>query len=158
MAELHQDAALVEFLIGTWTGTGRGEYPTIEPFEYAETVSFGHIGKPFLRYDQKTRRLDGVDAGMPLHGESGFLRASGKNVEFVIAQPTGIVEIHDGIVDGSKLRLTCRLVGGTDTAVEVSNVERRIWVEGDVLAYELWMTAVGQPHQFHLEAQLTRQE
>jgi len=157
MPSLHEDVEALAFLIGTWVGTGRGDYPTIDPFEYAETVTVGHIGKPFLRYDQSTRRLDGADAGVPLHGEAGFLRANGETIELVIAQPTGIVEIHDGTVDGTKLSLMCRLVAGTDSAVEVSKVERRIEVVDDTLTYELWMTAVGQPHQFHLEASLSRQ-
>lgn len=157
MSDLHRDLQQLAFLVGTWTGTGRGDYPTIEPFQYAETISFSHIGKPFLRYDQRTHRLDGPDAGTPLHAEAGFLRATADTVELVIAQPTGIVEIHEGVVDGSSLQLECRFVRGTASAVEVSAVERILSVDGDDLTYELWMTAVGQPHQFHLAAELTRQ-
>lgn len=157
MPDLHEDLRPVEFLLGTWTGTGRGDYPTIDPFEYAETVSFTHIGKPFLHYAQRTHRLDGPEAGTPLHSEAGFLRAVPDGIELVIAQPTGIVEIHTGTVEGTSLRLECLYVRGTPTAVEVSAVERIVSVDGDDLNYELWMTAVGQPHQFHLAAALTRQ-
>ena len=51
----HPDLASIDWLLGTWRGRGSGFYPTIEPFEYVEEVVFGHGGKPFLTYSQKTR-------------------------------------------------------------------------------------------------------
>ena len=47
---LHADVALLAPLLGVWEGRGQGEYPTIDAFEYVESVTFAHIGKPFVSY------------------------------------------------------------------------------------------------------------
>ena len=35
---LHPDLNPLAWMIGTWRGKGRGEYPNIEPFEFAQEV------------------------------------------------------------------------------------------------------------------------
>lgn len=155
MSRAHADLAPLAFLIGTWKGQGTGRYPTIEPFDYVEEAVFTPgPGKPFIAYRQLTRRAGG---GEPLHSESGYIRPGGPGrVELVIAQPTGIVEVHTGDTDGQRVCFRSRDVGLSPTAVEVSHVERRIEVDGDVMRYRLWMAAVDQSLQVHLEAELTR--
>ncbi len=155
----HPDIASLEFLVGTWEGTGVGIYPTIDDFSYREEISFvAPPGKPFLHYSQKTWRAgDHPDAGTPLHTECGYVRpVEGGGAELVIAQPSGVVEVHTGTVDGSTISFTSDLVARTRTAKDVASVERTITVDGDELGYELWMGAVGQPHQLHLKATLHR--
>jgi hypothetical protein len=156
---IHPDVTPLEFLIGMWEGSGVGIYPTIGDFSYTEEISFtAPPAKPFLHYSQRTWRAEGhPEAGTPLHTECGYVRpVEGGGAELVIAQPSGIVEVHSGTVDGTSVSFTSDVIARTRTAKEVNSVDRRIIVDGDELRYEMWMGAVGQPHQLHLTATLTR--
>ncbi len=164
---LHEAAKPLAFLLGTWRGTGKGSYPTIESFTYNEEITFSHVGKPFLAYGQKTRH---AETGAPLHAESGYWRpvgftpgASTFAIEVVMAHPTGILESMAGTftaasggAEGGVLDLRCKPVARTDTAVEVAETTRRFEVDGDQLEYRMSMAAVGQPLTHHLAANLTR--
>lgn len=150
---VHPALAGLEFLLGRWRGSGRGEYPTIDSFTYREEVEFTHAGKPFLVYHQRTWD----QAGAPLHTEVGYLRPIGTDTaELVIAQPTGVTEIHTGDVAGTSLRLTAAQIGLSPTAKSVTAVTRQLEVAGNELTYRLEMAAVGQELQLHLEATLRR--
>lgn len=155
---LHDAIRALAPLLGTWEGTGRGEYPTITSFDYIESISFGHVGKPFLAYQQRTRA---ADDGRPLHAEAGYWRApSPSTVELIIAHPTGINEIDQGSLtaDGGSLTidLASTSVGLSGTAKRVDAVERTFQIRGDVLDYTVRMAAVGQALQHHLAATLHR--
>ena len=154
--ELHPDCAPLAFLLGTWKGQGEGEYPTIDSFRYNEEVTFGHVGKPFLVYGQKT---SDAETGEPLHAEAGYLRAvGGDRIELVLVQPSGIIEMHSGMVDGTELQLALDAVHTTATAKSVTDVVRRMSATSeDVLSYTISMAAVGEPLTHHLAAELHRQ-
>ena len=156
MQALHPALVPLEFLIGVWRGSGRGCYPTIEPFEYVEEATYTPgPGKPFIIYRQRTRRAGGE--GEPLHSEIGYIRPAAEGeAELVIAQPTGIVEVHTGDVQDQRLDFRTNVVGRSGTAVEVSQVARQLEVDGDAMRYRLQMAAVGQPMQVHLQAELAR--
>ena len=149
---IHPDVEHLGFLLGTWSGEGQGEYPTISPFGFRETVTFTHIGKPFVAYAQRTFA---TDDGRPLHAETGYLRTPRPGwVELVVAHPTGVVEVEEGPFNGSSMRLRSIVVAGTGTAKEVTAIERDLDFEPGVITYSLRMAAVGQPLLHHLEARL----
>ena len=157
MTDLNPAIAILAPLLGTWSGRGSGDYPTIDDFGYLEEVTFAHVGKPFLSYTQRTRSEDGA----PMHAECGYLRVpSPGRAELVLAQPSGVTEIDEGTVtaDGGVLVITLAstTVGLTSTAKEVLSVERSIRVDGDELTYTLLMGAMGLPLQHHLTATLHR--
>ena len=152
--ELNPALAPVAFLLGTWRGEGEGQYPTIKPFRYREEIRFTHNGKAFLIYSQRT---EAMDTGQPLHGESGYLRSVGDGrVEFVIAQPIGFAEISLGRVDGQRIDVESQTVARTPTAKAVTSISRSIWLEGDILHYELKMGMEGVPLARHLVASFRR--
>jgi hypothetical protein len=158
VVDLHPDVAVLAPLLGTWAGQGAGTYPTTQPFGYFEEVVFGHVGKPFLSYSQRTKASDD---GRPLHAESGYVRVpSPGRVELVVAHPTGITEIGEGTlaVSGTtiEMQLDATAIGRTASAKDVTALSRSIRVDGDELTYTLRLGAVGHPLQHHLAATLNR--
>ena len=155
---LHPDVEALAFLLGMWSGHGHGEYPTIDAFDYEETVEFSHVGKPFLAYSQKTRSV--VD-GKPLHGEAGYLRVPRPgSVELIVAHPNGITEIEAGtyaLTGGLiEVELSSTAIGLAPSAKEVTALGRSLRIDGDELSYTLRMGGMGQPLQDHLVAVLHR--
>lgn len=157
--ELHPDLTELAPLLGTWSGRGAGKYPTIQPFDYLEEVTFAHVGKPFLAYAQKTRA---AADNKPLHAETGYLRVPQPgHLELVLAHPSGITEIEVGTYtvtgDVIEMQMSTTSVGLTPTAKEVTGLGRSFRIDGDELSYAVQMGAVGQPLQDHLAAVLHRQ-
>lgn len=153
---MHPDVEPIAFLLGTWRGEGHGVYPTIASFDYGEEIRFGAVpGKPFLTYQQRTWALDDQ---RPLHAEAGYWRPKPDGrLEVVMAHPTGIAEIEEGMIAGETISLVATSIGRATTAKEVTDLTRRFeLVGGDVLRYEVQLAAVGQPLQGHLTAELKR--
>ncbi len=161
--ELHPDLTLLGPLLGTWAGPGSGSYPTIEPFAYNEEITFGHVGKPFLAYGQKTRD---ATSGLPLHAEAGYWRPAGPGrLEVVLSHPSGLLELQLGTIEasgdggGAVIELRSSAVVGTPTAKSVTEVHRRFELsdDGQVISYNVSMAAMGQPLTHHLHAELRKQ-
>ncbi|HVL88630.1 MAG TPA: FABP family protein [Actinomycetota bacterium] len=151
---LHPDCEPLAFLLGTWSGEGRGHYPTIKPFAYGEEVRFWHVGKPFLAYSQRTWALDD---SRPLHTEAGYWRPKPEGrIEIVLVHPTGITEIQEGTMDGGVIAVRSTQIGLASTAKDVTALSRVFRVESGTLTYDLEMAAVGLPLQHHLNATLER--
>lgn len=159
---MHPDLLPLSFLAGSWRGTGEGRYPSVTPFTYAEHITVNALAKPVLAYVQRT---SDASTGEPLHAETGYVRLPDPaRPELVIAQPTGIVEVHDGTleqVEGRhRLTFSSTAVAMTPTAAshQVTSVVRTIEVAGDALTYTVAMAAAGHPLQVHLQAALQRED
>ena len=164
---LHERLEPLAFLLGTWRGTGVGGYPTIEGFRYEQELAFSHDGRPFLQYAARSWIID--DDGnrlRPSASEVGWWRpgAGPREVEVMLAQHTGIVEVYLGEATFSKVELATDVVARTSTAKDVTGLRRLYGLvpaesgEGRDLAYAIDLAAVGQPLQAHLSARLAKIE
>jgi hypothetical protein len=142
------------FLLGEWRGSGRGEWPTTEPFRYEEEMAFTHVGEPWLQYAQ---RAFGPGDGVTIHAEVGFWRPlEDGTLDVVLAHPLGVAEVTEGAVDGRAVRLLSSVVARGRHGEAVRHLERRIDVEGDVLRYELLMETDTVSLRRHLSGELRR--
>lgn len=149
--------------LGLWRGRGRGGYPTIDDFDYAQEIRISHDGRPFLAYEARAWLLDEQSRAVrPAGREVGWWRpvqAQGRptgELEALITTPTGVMELHVGRVEGSKVELGTDAVMRTATAKEVTAGRRLYGIVEGALLYVQELAAVGQPLAPHLSARLTR--
>ena len=151
---------ILHLLIGEWSGTGRGEFPTIEPFEYRETLLFSSDGRLFLHFEQKAKRRNvGQTEYVPSHWESGFIRPlPNGEVELISAQTGGRLERLTGSLEQTETEIILRLRStGFLNDPRMLETSRTMILKRDTLHYtqDMHTTAVPQPAQ-HLEARLKR--
>lgn len=158
--DLHPDLERSAWLLGTWHGNGRGDYPTIDAFAYEQEVVFAHDGRPFLHYFSRAWITDDEgDRVRPGALETGFLRPGAEGaVELLLAHPTGYAEMwygEHGEADGRPtLTLATDAVIRTVTAKEYTAGQRLYGlVDGDLM-YAYDMAAQGQELQSHLWGRL----
>ena len=155
---LHPELMPLAWLVGTWRGKGRGEYPNIEGFQFAQEVSFNHDGRAFLNYFSRSWIIDENDEIIrPAASEVGFWRIKEKNVlEVLLAHNTGIAEGWVGLVQGAKIQLAMDQGYSSPTAKIVTAGSRLYGlVEGELFtSYD--MAAQGQTLQAHLWSSLER--
>ena len=149
--------------IGQWRGRGRGGYPTVEDFDYAQELRISHDGRPFLFYESRAWLLDDESQPVRQSGrEVGWWRpvlADGRptdDVEALMASPTGIMEIYLGRVTGTRLELATDAVVRTATAKEVTGGHRLFGIVDGALLYAQEMAAMGHRLSPHLSARLIR--
>ena len=105
------DIAPLEFLVGTWRGRGRGDYPTIDGFDYVEEISFSTMPKPFLAYQQRTKRADDG------HGLEWRI-----NIAAIAANIDDIIDFPTSQANQAYEAPTLFLLGGTSKYVQSSHM------------------------------------
>ena len=157
-SDLHPDLMPVVWLLGNWHGNGQGDYPTIEPYTYEQDVIFAHDTRPFLHYFSRTWLTDEAGERIgPGALETGFLRVvDGKQLELVLAHPTGYAEVWYGEVEGPRVTLATDLVARTSSAKEYTAGQRMYGLVVGDLMYAIDQAAEGQEMQSNLWGRLQR--
>ena len=161
LPDLHERLEHLAFLVGTWRGLGVVGYPTIEEQRYEQEIVFAHDGRPFLEYSSRTWLLDAEGERLQQSArEAGWWRPGKepRDVEVLLAHPSGIVEVYVGEVVFRKVELRTDVVARTETAKPVNALHRLYGIVEDDLAYAIDMAAVEQGLQPHLSARLSRVE
>lgn len=132
---------VLSLLEGTWTGEGRGEYPTVRSFDYRETLMFTRRDEKSLAYDQRTdKRYDGQTDWLVSHWERGFLRTLESGELELISAQIGRSEVLIGTVEMlgalTRIRFTSKTVMNDPRMISSA---RTFELEGDNLHYEMAM-------------------
>ena len=156
---LHEDLYPLAWLVGSWRGKGRGEYPTIEPFQYAHEVTFNHDGRNFLNYYSRSWIIDdNNEIVKQFESETGFWRPKPNNVlEIVIAHSSGMAEGWVGVHSGPKIQLAMDQ-GYSSPSTDIVTAGSRLYglVEGE-LFYAYDKASDGHTLQAYLWSTLERQ-
>ncbi|WBB94444.1 FABP family protein [Verrucosispora sp. WMMC514] len=149
--------------IGVWRGRGRGGFPTIEDFDFAQEIRISHDGRPFLHYESRAWLLDEQSRPVrPAGREVGWWRPvldgdrATDELEALLTTPTGVMELHLGRRKGTQVEFVTDAVVRTSTAKEVTAGHRLFGIVEGALLYAQDMAAVGQPLSPHLSARLIR--
>jgi hypothetical protein len=149
--------------IGVWRGRGRGGYPSIEDFDYAQEIRISHDGRPFLFYESRAWILDEQSRPLrPSGREIGWWRPvmaddrPTDEIEALMMSPTGIMELYLGKVTGTRVEMATDAVMRTATAKEVTAGHRLFGIVEGALLYAQEMAAVGHGLSPHLSARLIR--
>ena len=155
---LHPDLMPLAWLVGTWRGKGRGEYPNVPGFQYAQEVSFNHDGRPFLNYFSRSWIIDENDEIIrPAASEVGFWRIKENNVlEVILAHNTGIAEGWVGVVQGAKIQLVMDQGYSAPSAKIVTAGVRLYGLVAGELFFAYDMAAEGKELQAHIWSSLPR--
>ena len=147
----------LHFLLGTWSGIGNGQFPTIKSFTYSENLAFNFDGvNDLIHYEQRTWL---APDNTPSHWESGFIKpVEGEEDIFEISnsQDSGRVEVLRGEYtrkdDIDILHFKMKLIQNDPRMV---SSERIFTIQDNQLSYIKKMSTLNtKEHQQHLQAML----
>lgn len=135
------------WLTGRWVGVGVMGYPRQSDIQFGQEVEFADTGTGALWYRSQLWALDDSgNKGDVLEEESGYWRAvlpdvieespaaEGLDIEIVLTQDAGSVELYLGRVGGGKVEVATDLVARTPTSTAHSAAKRMYGlVEGDLM-------------------------
>ena len=128
---------LLAQLLGTWRGSGTGEFPGMGTFPYEEDVRFLDVGTRDLVYLQ---RAWDSGSGEVLHAEAGTWRATADGVlAATIAQPR-TAEVSEGRIGPGIVELASTSVGRAANASPLVATRRSYRLNRDELTYQVEMT------------------
>jgi hypothetical protein len=124
-------------LLGEWHGEGQAAGAGGD-HRFGQWIRFGHDGRDFLSYESRTWRLtdDGAIVGPDVR-ESGFWRPRGEDdVELLVANPAGLVEIYVGRArTTTSWELTSDVLARTPDAPDVVSAVRLYGIVEGALLY-----------------------
>jgi hypothetical protein len=150
-------------LLGTWIGKGKGEFPTIQSFEYQEKLTFKHLaGTPYITYEQSTGLLNPDGSTKPSHWESGILRPKEDGIIVMSSvHDSTRTEVMHGEIDTSAtlpglLSIKFQSINLANDPRMVAS-RREFFVSGSELKYTMGMATQRTPNMtHHLSATLNR--
>jgi hypothetical protein len=146
-------------LVGEWEGAGTGVVAsTGEQFSFRQRVTFAHDGRPFLAYTSRAWLVrEDASTIRPAFRESGFWRpgAGPDDVEVVLADAAGLVEVLRGTAGHNRWELATSTVVGTATARPVTGEQRLYALIEESLVYATELDAGAGPAP-HLNGRLAR--
>ncbi|XP_033637492.1 uncharacterized protein LOC117298373 [Asterias rubens] len=147
MAAVHEAIQPLTWLLGHWDSfEANGEFPTIGPFTYRETLDVSHVGQPMLNFFSEAWDSKSSKA---LHRESGFIRIKPgtKEVAYICAQNIGLVDLEEGEVDGTSVtfatKFLCRMSFANEP--ETTEIKRTFCLKDDVLEQIVFMATKTTP-------------
>ncbi len=147
-------ASPIAFLVGLWRGSGHGEYPTMDAFDYEEEIRFVDLGVPALVYQQ--RAWSPTD-GELLHLETGLWRASPEGQLAVTVALPRVTEVSEGTIEDGRIRLQASNVARASGGAGLVAVRREYDHADDVIRYRVAMATEGVPEiTHHLSGELRR--
>lgn len=141
-------------LVGEWRGTGHGEFPTMESFDYEEEIRFTDLGMPALVYQQ--RAWAAADSEL-LHLETGIWRANPEGLLVVTVALPRVTEISEGAIRDGTIELASGSVGRGSGGAGLVATRRAYQLGGDRITYRIAMATDGVPELTgHLVGELHR--